>query len=786
MDLVSIVLPVYNGEQYLSKSIESVLSQTYKNIELIIVNDCSTDSTAEIIDNFIRKDKRVKCINNPTNLKLPESLNVGFSAAKGKYYTWTSDDNLYKPEAIEWMVNYLNQNVDVDLVSCIFDLIDEKDHLVGTSNQFYVKKRHWSDLVYYNNVGACFLYRNSIAKLVGEYDKKLFLAEDYDYWMRLAIVGNIKYVDENLYSYRIHSQSLTSMNSNVNLMAEKVFIKNIDFFEKKLFNYLDSIELSEFQINRIRSNLSIKKSHVKKTNSFYINKILPLFGVTKKNSIEKLKKINYLDKYVKSIKWIEKFTVNGLGIAVSSRQHQLIYPEVTGYFIPSLIKFGYRNIALNYGNYLISIQNKNGFWTEPSGKTPYTFDTGMILKGLCSLIDNNLDSNDKFKTALIRGADYIISKQREDGSIATEDYSYWNLPYNKVVPESIHIYCLEPIRFAGKITNDPKYELFIQKALKYYLSQINLTDFSTLSHFNAYIIEGLIDIGEVEKARRAMELVSLHQRFDGSISAYSNVDFICSTGLFQYAICWYKLGETTKADSAFDYACELQNHSGGWYGSYTVSRDNANYFPNEEISWAVKYFLDAIYYRQVAKYNSISGIFLDQIDINDERYQIIKKELTLGDYKDILDLGCGKARYTKQLIKEFSEKNYYCVDLSKEIIKNINLPVEKKQGSILNIPYKDKSFDFILVCEVLEHAIDIQNAIIEIIRVLKDKGKIVIIDKDNRALGKLKLENFEKWFDKNEIFSMCQGLGVHVKIIENVSYNNLKDGLFNAWIIEKD
>ncbi len=75
-----------------------------------------------------------------------------------------------------------------------------------------------------------------------------------------------------------------------------------------------------------------------------------------------------------------------------------------------------------------------------------------------------------------------------------------------------------------------------------------------------------------------------------------------TTGLLQYAICWYKLGEIEKADKAFDYVCRLQNKSGGWFGSYIVARDNANYFPNGEIDRAVKYFLDAICYGQKLKY----------------------------------------------------------------------------------------------------------------------------------------------------------------------------------------
>ncbi len=291
--------------------------------------------------------------------------------------------------------------------------------------------------------------------------------------------------------------------------------------------------------------------------------------------------------------WIEKYTVNNNGIAVCSAQPGTIYPEVSGYYIPTLLRIGDKTKAKNYADYLLTIQNQDGSWNEPSGKVPYTFDTAQIMKGLCALIENGMDQNDKYKNALLRGCDWMLTMQRKNGSIATPDYSWWDLPYGKSVPEAIHVYCLEPLRFAAKKYKIKKYEACVQKALDFYLSCEDLTDFTTLSHFNAYIIEGLIDMGEKKRAKRAMDLIALHQRFDGSVPAYSNVNFVCSTGLFQYAICWYKLGDSERADKAFEYACSLQNKSGGWFGSYGT---DANYFPDAEIAWAVKYFFDAVHF----------------------------------------------------------------------------------------------------------------------------------------------------------------------------------------------
>lgn len=205
MKKVSIVLPVYNGEEHLAKAIESVLSQTYKNFELIIVDDCSTDSTPQIISAFMEKDSRVKTIRNEVNQRLPKSLNIGFDSAEGELLTWTSDDNLYKKNAIAKMVDYLESHEEVGMVYCDYTIIDEKgiekeDNLLEEPGR----------LIWANTIGACFLYRREAAEKAGKYNSEMFLAEDYDYWLRIYQESIIKHLPENLYYYRHHSNSLTT------------------------------------------------------------------------------------------------------------------------------------------------------------------------------------------------------------------------------------------------------------------------------------------------------------------------------------------------------------------------------------------------------------------------------------------------------------------------------------------------------------------------------------------------------------------------------------------------
>ena len=204
MKKVSIVLPTYNGEAYIEEAIQSVLKQTYLNIELIVVDDCSTDKTAEIVQRCMRRDDRIRLIHNAENQKLPRSLNIGFRQATGDYFTWTSDDNYYDEDAIEVMLSFLEKSPQYAMVYCdIRDLYD--DGMILKSGRVKPVKALYSG----SNFGACFLYRRQAAEETGEYDPDMFLAEDYDYLLRFAKRFASCYLPVCKYTYRIHQGSLS-------------------------------------------------------------------------------------------------------------------------------------------------------------------------------------------------------------------------------------------------------------------------------------------------------------------------------------------------------------------------------------------------------------------------------------------------------------------------------------------------------------------------------------------------------------------------------------------------
>lgn len=233
---VSVVLPTYNGEKYLAQSIQSVLSQTYPNLELIVVDDCSTDGTPGIIRHFAERDGRIHVIRNAENQKLPRSLNIGFRQAAGGYLTWTSDDNFYEENAIEVMVRALDENPDYGMAYC--DMICIYEDGVQLRRPPVSKDRFYVEDV----VGACFLYRRQVLETVGEYDPNLALVEDYDYWLRICQQYEILHIPQHFYQYRFHSGSLTmTKEREIAAQLQRMRLRHLDFL-------LDKVSESEKEV----------------------------------------------------------------------------------------------------------------------------------------------------------------------------------------------------------------------------------------------------------------------------------------------------------------------------------------------------------------------------------------------------------------------------------------------------------------------------------------------------------------------------------------------------------
>lgn len=502
-------------------------------------------------------------------------------------------------------------------------------------------------------------------------------------------------------------------------------------------------------------------------------------------------RVDYLGVYNRAIDWINNNTISyeiGKAIANSSKI-QLGYPEVSGYYIPTLIRWGKRDLAIEYAKWLVSIQKDDGSWYDTYDKEPYVFDTAQIMKGLISVrkIYPHVDDS------IVKGCNWLISHIDEEGRFRADDEHIWKS--SSAYSELIHLYCLSPLMEAGKIFNNEEYISKARLSLEYYKKNHyeDIMGFGLLSHFYAYVMEALVDMGEMELAREAMNRIFELQTEDGCVPAYKNVHWVCSTGLFQLALVWFRLGEIERGNKAFKFACSLQNESGGWYGSYLtgyVAGEDNDYFPNGEISWAVKYFLDALYYKNKAECNIVSPGVLPEIKADDGRYIELRNVLTESSNVlrggTILDVGCGKSRYISKFSKEFPQVRFCGVDISDVLIEENTgkfSGIEFRNGTLTNIPYDDNSFDVVYACESLEHAIDIEAAIAEICRVTKIGGKVVIIDKNIEALGAMEIGEWEQWFSEEGLNKILLKSCSEAYVLSDIDYENKPiKGLFSIWI----
>lgn len=244
--LVSIILPVYNHIDYVTESIDSILNQSYSNIELIIVDDGSN----QILLNLLKErysDKRIK-YTRQFHAGLPQALNNGFRHSKGQFLTWTSADNVMGRTNIEEMLTVLHRNSFAGMVYCDYSIINEKGNRYKYSDYRVVDQDvndtsiirvsdniSRLDATNDNFIGACFLYRRMVTT-IGDYDDAIGV-EDYDYWVRISnhfeIIHHVPY---DFYEYRVHSDSLSFKQKELKIIEKCSSLLNKNRERKSFIN----------------------------------------------------------------------------------------------------------------------------------------------------------------------------------------------------------------------------------------------------------------------------------------------------------------------------------------------------------------------------------------------------------------------------------------------------------------------------------------------------------------------------------------------------------------------
>jgi len=296
----------------------------------------------------------------------------------------------------------------------------------------------------------------------------------------------------------------------------------------------------------------------------------------------------------RAIEWVHANENPKGGIFVSSGDN-VSYPEVTGYLVPTLLNINEQDLAIRLTRWLIHIQREDGSFTSADG-APHVFDTGQALRGLLAASDLMPEARD----AGARAAMFLRARMPNGGLRGFEIDTVWLQRYAKSIPLSSHLYVLPPLLRAADLFHNSEWESAVKQSLAHFVRSTDSLKLNALTHFLAYELEALIDLGESEVALPILNELRKSQANDGGVRGMPGVSWVCTPGLAQLAVCWYKTGQREPADSAVNWLERHQTQSGGFRGSYG---EDASYFPAVEISWAAKFYLDATLLRNSIREN---------------------------------------------------------------------------------------------------------------------------------------------------------------------------------------
>ncbi len=205
---VSIVLPVYNGENYLAQAIQSLLNQSFTDFELIVINDCSTDATEEVIRSF--SDPRIVYAKNERNMHLIPTLNKGLSLAKGKYIARLDHDDIALPNRLIKQVEFLEAHPEVVVLGTLIERFSDEGH--SFQPKFPIEPEDLAvSLLFFNPIShPSAMFRSWPVKEHGlRYNPNIMNAEDYALWWDMLQFGEIANHSEVLLRYREHPNQIT-------------------------------------------------------------------------------------------------------------------------------------------------------------------------------------------------------------------------------------------------------------------------------------------------------------------------------------------------------------------------------------------------------------------------------------------------------------------------------------------------------------------------------------------------------------------------------------------------
>lgn len=248
---ISVLMSCYNGQKWLGNAIESVLNQSFKDFEFIIVDDGSRDSSAEIMKSYAAKDSRIKIIEKE-NTGLPDSLNVGLNEAKGEWIARIDADDLCEPDRLEKQLAFSGANPSVILIGSAYHEMDETGKLgklqTYPETHQQLKKHLLQKRRFFAHSSA--FYKTEIARKVGFYRPRIKKSEDYDLWLRLSEVGKMACISEPLIRFRSHPDQISNEDAGRRQIADGRVALTSYWIRK--YGYADPVEQNKEQFNQFR------------------------------------------------------------------------------------------------------------------------------------------------------------------------------------------------------------------------------------------------------------------------------------------------------------------------------------------------------------------------------------------------------------------------------------------------------------------------------------------------------------------------------------------------------
>ncbi len=205
--LVSVIMPVYNCESYLKLALDSIVNQTYSNLEIVVVDDCSSDNSWKIIQDYAKKDKRVKPYRNKENSKIVATMNFAIANSSGKYLARMDGDDEKIADAIESQVNFMEANSSVVVVGGTTEICDENMNTLNTRKYLTTDAEVRDKLFRFSPYAHGAIMMRASMVPVDPY--QLNWAEDYDLYFRLGRVGDFANLEKVVYRVRTHRASVS-------------------------------------------------------------------------------------------------------------------------------------------------------------------------------------------------------------------------------------------------------------------------------------------------------------------------------------------------------------------------------------------------------------------------------------------------------------------------------------------------------------------------------------------------------------------------------------------------